>query len=465
MRYIYVFLFFCLFSNTVKSQEFAVKKNHLTDSIAIPDSDITFAMYLPGSFDINTSSPVLFVFDPYESASLAIRNFRLVSSEFGMPIVALNHPMSQLKEENLTLFAALYKQVFSILPETNEIYYAGFSSAAALATTIGSRLGNSAGLILCGANYGVIEKMNYLRNRDMPVIGLVGDEDFTYHSMQSVHRYLTRKKVANDLILFKGGHYWPTADYLQQALQWIYVKRAIIGKYPQHEIVTPKLYQKHYDYAQSLIDSKNLYFGEKALSRTEKNYRSLFKTDSLISKLENLRRDKDFRRFKRGENGAGFGENDILNSFSTLLEEDIKNASFQNFPFWEDELVQFKSYEKGTIYFQKKLKRIKGMLFHTCAESVPLYDEEEGIDNLIFIYEFMVYIKPGYHKAYLELIQLYTKVGEVDNALSSMEVLFKNGYKDEDALKLLPGVSTLKSQPEFWEILDTYPLPEDKKDQ
>ncbi len=460
MRYIYVLLFLCFFSNTVQSQDLKLKKASLNDSISIPDTDITFAMYLPGSFNINTASPVLFVFDPYESGATAIRNFKLVSRAFDMPVIALNAPMSQLTDDNLKLFISLYKRVFNIIPESNELYFSGFSGGALLATTVASRLENSAGLILCGANYQVVDKMNYLRNRSMPVIGLVGDEDYSYRSMQSVHRYLTRKKVANDLIFFKGGHYWPTANYLQQAFQWIYVKRAITGKYPQHEIVTPKLYKMHYDYAQSLIANKNLYFGEKALTMTEKNYRSLFKTDSLRGILEDLRKNKEFKRYKRGENAAVFGENDIFNSYSVLLEEDIKNASFQNFPFWEEELEQFKSYEKGTIYFQRKLKRIKGMLFHTCAESATLYGEEEGIDNLLFIYEFMVYIKPEYHKAYLELIKLYTKVGEVDNALSSMEVLLKNGYQDEDTLTLLPGVSSLKSQPEFWEILERYPIEE-----
>jgi len=104
MRYIYVLLFFGLFINTVQSQDLTLKKGKLNDSIAIPDTDITFAMYLPKSFDVKVSGPVLFVFDPYESASIAIRNFKLVSSEFAMPVVALNASMSQLTDENLALF-------------------------------------------------------------------------------------------------------------------------------------------------------------------------------------------------------------------------------------------------------------------------------------------------------------------------------------------------------------------------
>lgn len=464
MRYFYVLLLLCFFSTTLQSQDITLKKGSLNDSIAIAGTESTFSMYLPGSYNENSAGPVLFVFDPYGNASFAIRNFKLAANTFNMPVVALNAPISKLTDENIELFIKLHKSVFSIIPQSKELYFSGFSGGALFATTMAARINTAAGLILCGTNYEVVSKMNYLRNRDMPVIGLVGDEDFTFKSMESIHRFLTRKKIANDLIVYKGGHYWPTAGYLQQALEWIYVKRAITGKHPQHEIVTPTLYKKHYEYANDLVNNNELYLGEKAFTRVDKNYRGLFRIDSVRPVLETIRKNKAFKKYKRGVIGASYDENNILNNFGALLEEDIANASFQNFAFWEEELERLNFYKKGTIHYKKKLKRIKGLLFHVCAESVPLYDVEESINNLLFLHEFMIYIKPDYHKAYIELIKLYTKVGELDNALSSMEALLQNGYTDEDTLQLLPGISTLKGRPEFWDILNTYPLLENKKE-
>lgn len=454
MRYIlFLFLPFLL-SNPAFSQEIRLQKGKVIDSMSIPGKKDTYALYIPKSFDLQKEHHVVFVFDSAGGNKTGISQFVLAAETFGLVIVASNDIKNDIGEASFGLYNNLHEHIFSIFPKlSDKVYLAGFSDGARLATTIGVLSNSVAGVIASGASF-AHKSVYYPRENKFPFIGIVGDEDFNYQEMKRAQRYVKRKKIPNELLIYEGAHEWPSPEYITQAFEWLYIKHTIKGDRPGHEERTKKLYAKHYQYAISLFGAKKYFLAEKAFARLEKNYRSYYNTDSILARIERIKKLKEYKRFKREDSNLGYYESNLANYFKPLLEEDIKNASFQNFDFWDEELQVLKEFDEGSINKQKTAKRLRNLLFFIGLKSLPSYNEEKGMDNLIFINEFLVYLKPEYHEGYLSLIKYYTIAGEYRNALSSMETLFKNGYTNKNQIRLMPGIALLKAQPGFWEILD-----------
>jgi hypothetical protein len=444
---------FCLLVFTSVAQEMRLKKGVVIDSLALPNTDATFALYLPMDFDLERPHQLLVVFDPEGRAFPATSLFIATAETFGVVVAAINSPIKTESQANFSLYNTLSTHLFGLLPKLDtEVYLAGFGEAAQFATAVGVLADTVAGVIGCGDGFS-LNRLYMLQQAKFTFVGIVGDEDFNYHKLGKSQAFLNRKKIKNELLIFSGSHQWPTPDYLLRAFSWFFVKEAVLGKRPDNKATLSKLYNIHYQHALKLYDEKQYFFAEKEFASIDKNYRAFYDTDSIVKRAKALKRLKAFKVFRREEANFALYETSLVKAYITLLEEDIKNASFQNFEFWEEEFNNLKPNTESSISGVKRAKRTKNALFEFTKSQLQNYTEEKAIDQLIFIHEFMVYLNPTYFDSYLNLITYYTKQEEYDYALSSLSALLNQGYTNKNHIRLMPDITMLKTRPEFWELL------------
>src|SRR5690606_35901933 len=84
-----VFVLLLITCNT-KAQELRLQTGVVTDSIVVPGTEDTYAIYLPKEFTLQKNWPVVFVFDPGAKGKNAISYFIEAAEEYQYVILASN---------------------------------------------------------------------------------------------------------------------------------------------------------------------------------------------------------------------------------------------------------------------------------------------------------------------------------------------------------------------------------------
>jgi len=450
-----------LISFSVTAQQLVLKKGVVIDSIKVNDSiPESFSLYLPQEFKMTEEWPVVFVFDTEGNSERALKLFAPAAEEHGYILAASNNVHDSLSiSKNVLVANRMFNSVYGFLPlKKDRSYTAGFSGGARLASVIPAFIKNIRGVLSCGApipNTDVLSTKNPFH-----FIGIVGNKDFNYPDMLALEKYLNRMKFPNQLLVFDGGHEWPSQADFSKALNYFTLTAMAKGELESNKEQIGDAFSKNLGVVSSMITSKKLLIADHRLSQMIRVYGSYGFADSLKATQKSLRRSKDYRNFRRAQNAAFFKENFIKDDYDYYLKEDVLTYNYNNLGWWTYQMENLEKYKKGGVNsFEKNMgMRLEGYLNALIEDNIDLINSEKVVDDeaLNFLWMLKTITAPKEYENYLKVISRNAKTSEYGTALFYLEELLKQGFTDKEKLYGLENTSLLRITPEFNEIIAKY---------
>ena len=445
---------------TSTAQQLVLKKGTVIDSIQVNDSiQENFSLYLPKKFDMTESWPVIFVFDTEGNAKRALSLFAPAAEEHGYILAASNNLQDTLSiSQSMMISNRMFNTVFSLLPiSRNRSYTAGFSSGARLASVAPTFIKNIQGVLSCGSPVANTEVLSI--KRPFHFVGIVGNKDFSYPDMLSLEKILSRLKFPNQLLIFDGGHEWPSSKYFSRALEYFTLTSMAKGDVRPDADFVDQAYTSDLGQVSNWMSSNEPLLADHRLNQMLRSYQAHGNIDSLKATQKALRRSKGYRAQRRAQNTAFFKENLIKDDYDYYLEEDILTYNYNNLGWWAYQMEELEKYKKTSDKFQQRMAdRLKGYINALIEDNIDLIRLEKPIDReaLNFLWMLKTITAPDEFKNYLEVISYNAEISDYGTALFYLEELLKQGYTDKDRLYSLEHTSLFRITPEFNEIIEKY---------
>ncbi len=190
------------------------------------DTSISYALYLPTSYNPKKANRVMFIFDAHAGGALPVEKYKSLAEKYNVVLAASNNSKNgqSAGERNriITGFMSDVEKQFHV--DMKKIYTAGFSGGARVATLVAFYNGNVAGVIGCAAGFPQVQNPV---NTSFQWVGVVGDKDFNFLELVNLNRQLKANRFKSRLLVFNGKHEWPPVSVMDDAFK-IVLKDATI---------------------------------------------------------------------------------------------------------------------------------------------------------------------------------------------------------------------------------------------
>ncbi|MEL4307791.1 alpha/beta hydrolase [Joostella sp. CR20] len=432
----------------------------ITDSIQIKYNRGSYALYVPSYYSAEKKWPIIMLFDPSGRGAMAVNRFKEASEKYGFIVACSNNVKNGTYQESLNIARAFYEDVIeNHSVDTNALFLGGFSGGARLASAIAVISNKIKGVIVCGASFANTD--NFMpKENDFMYVGLVGDEDFNYREMQSAKVYLDKLKFDSELIVFPGGHTWPSEQYVNKAVRTLALKAMTRNVLPKNETKIAEFFAEDLAYNKSLVQLGESYKAYNDLDELKQDYRFYVENDTLKTLQKEVKNTKEFRTQRASMYEIDQVEPSFYSDYLNYLPQDVASGELESLGYWEKEIKTIKKdYVNATVIEKQKMgKRLLNFLDIISTELGTSYDEKLQIDNLLYINIFKTFITPENPDPYLKILKFTVQKGEYGMALFYLEKLLDTGFKDTERLNAQEGISLLRIQPEYNEVLETYGL-------
>ncbi len=222
------------------------------DVKATKDTAYSYSIYVPLK---QGALPVVFFFDAHARGSMPVEKYRTLADKYGFILAGSNNSKNGMSnaERNKIIYTFM-EDVEKRTPfDPLRIYVSGFSGGARIASGIGLNNKGIAGVIACAAGF---PQENIKPHQNFTFIGIVGNVDFNYLEMKSVHRQLDGLNVKNALLVFDGKHDWPPPETMDKAFALLQLNAMQMGTAPKNESFISDLYKKEKEQAGHLVKNK-----------------------------------------------------------------------------------------------------------------------------------------------------------------------------------------------------------------
>lgn len=193
------------------------------------DPSMSYALYLPSSYDPARRWPVLFLLDARSRGRMVAELFRPAAERYGWVLVSSNDSASDAGWEKMRAPAAaiVADALERLAVDRRRLHLGGFSGTARAAGAIAINAeGGIAGVFLTGG--GLPEN---LRGVELPfaVYAAAGSEDFNFQEIDALDEPLTERGTAHRVEIFDGQHTWPPEKTATDALGWLELRAMVAG--------------------------------------------------------------------------------------------------------------------------------------------------------------------------------------------------------------------------------------------
>ncbi|SHI48846.1 hypothetical protein SAMN04487911_102226 [Arenibacter nanhaiticus] len=459
MKKILIFLFLSAAFVGV-AQELTLKKGGVVNTVPVgATGSESFSLYLPTSFEGSKTWPIVYIFDLNGKGGRAIHKYREVAEKQGVILAASNNLSDSLStSENIAITGRMLNTVIKILPiQKYRTYAFGFDNGARLASVLPIFIQEIKGVISAGAAYPNLELLD--SRIPFHFIGIVGTEDYSYSEMKAGVKMFDKYKYSNNLLVFNGGHQWPSVDYLNTSLDILTLSGMEKGAIEKSTTFINDSYDRNIQEVQALIASNKLTQAENLMGELIDVYRNLREVDQLKDQHRSLRKDKQFKAMKRNEKNAFLKESFIKEDYVYYLEEDIVTYNYNNLGWWNYQMGELGKYQKSRIRAEQEMgKRLLNYLNLLIEVNIQTQQEAKPIDQdaLSLLWMLKTITDPENYEYYLRIISSSAKIEDYGTSLFYLEELLKKGYTDKEALYALENTALLRITPEFNEIVAKY---------
>ncbi len=181
------------------------------------DTALSFALYLPESYDVKKENSIVFIFDAHGRGTLPLEKYKTLAEKYNLVLAASNNSKNgqsgQLRNRIITAFMGDVENRIHI--NKNRMYTAGFSGGARIATLVALYNSTVAGVIGCSAGFPQVQNPV---NKSFTWVGVTGNQDFNFLELKNLYRQLKASNWKTYLLVFDGKHDWPPAKVMDASL-------------------------------------------------------------------------------------------------------------------------------------------------------------------------------------------------------------------------------------------------------
>ena len=447
---------------TSTAQQMTLKKGVVLDSLLVSQNDSiyeTFALYLPKKFEVSSNWPILFVFDMEGRGRQALNLVAAAAEEQGYILAASNNIRDTLSiADNIVITNRMFTAVTKILPIHNDrVYVGGFSAGGRFSTLIPTFIKGVKGVLVSGTSVANTEVLT--SKNPFHFIGIVGNEDYAYPEMLNTEITLNRLKFPNQLLVFEGGHEWPSSSLLGDALEIFTLAAMAKGQIPKDENFINAKYNEGLTAVNILFTTNKPLLADNLLDEMQKIYRPFRNIDSIKASQKTLKRSKIYKVRERNQTAIFFKETLIKEDYIYYLEEDVITYNYNNLGWWSYQMEELEKFKKNPDVLQQQMgKRLGGFVNALVDDNIDVLKSMEAVDKegLNFLWMLKTVVNPKEYENYLNIISYNAKENNTSTALFYLEELLKNGYTDRAKIYQLEDTALLRLTPEFNDIVAKY---------
>lgn len=454
-------LFLFLLPSILLAQKISLLKGAITENIVVNDSlHETFSVYLPTTFNMSQTWPIVFVFDMEGKGKQALSMFKDAAEQEGYVLATSNNTNDTLSlSRNILIANRFLNSAYDLLPLQRErAYTAGFSNAARFASIIPNFIKGIKGVVSCGAAVGNMEILS--SKNPFYFVGIVGREDYNFIDMLETRKVLDRLKFPNQLLLFDGGHEWPSTSMITNALNLLTLSAVAKGQAPKDEQMIAASYSTSLTAVNTLFSNEKPLLAEHKLSEMIRIYGPLKELDSLNSIRKQVRKSSAFRTKRRNQNSVMLKESFTKEDYVYFLEEDVMAYNYSNLGWWIYQMDELDKLGKSASVYNKQMShRLRGYVNALIEDTIDMIaSDDKGVDveALTFLYMLKTATEPQNFVYYLNVISNSAEVEDYGTALFYLEELLKKGYENKAELYALEHTALFRITPEFNTMVEKY---------
>jgi predicted esterase len=221
--------------------------------VCAADPQQSYALYLPTSFSKSRTWPLLYLFDPRRRGALAAERFREAAERYGWILASSNNTMSDgPMAPNAAAINAMWSDVNGRFPiDPLRVYAGGFSGGARTACLFAQKMeGRVAGVIACGGGFSDAQPPD--GGTRFAFFGSVGNVDFNYGEMRRLDRTLAKLDAKHRLEVFDGPHSWCPAPVCTKAIEWMELQAMKTGARSRDSDLVLRLFRERLERAAAL---------------------------------------------------------------------------------------------------------------------------------------------------------------------------------------------------------------------
>ncbi|MBE15494.1 MAG: hypothetical protein CL867_04535 [Cytophagaceae bacterium] len=447
--------FFLLFIVTAVSAQQGIRPGMVTPAVQLaPDSDLTYAIYLPSDYDASASYPAIFMFEQDGEGAKAVQQFSIAAALTKSIVVSPNSPVSDSLAIGLRQSAQFINTIYKTYAvDKTKIVLAGNGKGAMVATS--SAQLNDAILGVIAINDAFID-LELLTKKNNTIYALInGDEGPNYYKMNALRNVLKVKDALAGYVLYEGYQPLPASGYLSAALTTIYLEKELdltaAAQYLESDLAFGQLLYKQ----RKPLAAFSFVSGLKA-----KYKKKVDELDGQKELLRTIRGSKNFKVQRSQRNNIREAEQFLAEDFSYYMEEDVNNAYFDNLGWWNFQMNELDAKIDSTakhIQERKAAVRLKKYVQAIAEDKyIQIKKAKPTIAQLLFVNVLRTLVNPNNADAFLQAISYSAIEGDDNAALFYLEELLKMGYKDYEALYEIEGTTALRLDQDFNLIIRAY---------
>ncbi|WP_299257316.1 hypothetical protein [uncultured Aquimarina sp.] len=435
-----------------------LKKGEVIDSLTVPSSEgSNYSIYLPKSFDLNKSWPILFGFDSNNNSNKITTLFSKAAEELGFVVVVTNFSEKSSINDKSKYVAFFMEHIFNLFPiQKRRVYVVGIGNDGPLNSLLPLIYEEFNGVIAVGNSYYYNESVKV--RRDFSYIGMVGNKNYRYQDFFNTKKYLRRRAVISDIYTYEGNEELPSEDLMVKALTSFTLQDMLKGKIQTDSIWVKNIFKKNLEEVTLLKSQGKYVIAYDELTRMRDRYRLFFDVDQLKEEQKGIRKINSYKKEKRLRSKYHNREKLLRETFILSLEEDIELNQYDNLGWWQyrmNELDELgKSKEK---YATNMVLRIKDFLKKVLVDyKTDTVKEEKEIDKKIFVNILSTIVDKNDFESYRKIISLSAIDQDNSTALFYLEKMLQNGYKELESLYNIEGTLALRISKEYNNIIKKY---------
>ncbi|NOU16772.1 MAG: hypothetical protein HOO91_04360 [Bacteroidales bacterium] len=404
----------------------------------------SYCLYLPTSYDVNKSYPVIYAFDPHGNGHIPVALMKNCAEKLGYIVVGSNISRNglSLDEINSIINNLLADTQQKISIETNRIYTIGFSGGARVACLMAQYTGKVKGVIACSAGFQPDNRPLTFR-----FIGVAGTQDMNYLEMKQLGDYLESFHQPHQLLVFKGKHQWPPESVISESISMLELYAMKDSLIPLNKNYVSNFVIKSNNRVSDLMKggcTDSLAIALMLTERTDQILDGL--TDIVSTKLavEELKQNPELQKYLKDrislENYESQKQSEFVSSFGT------KPAGW-----WKNEIRLLNDAVKASSRSLKvdMSKRLLGYISLSCysyVNRVLNMQDWKAADYFTSIY---LQVDPENPDSWYAFACLQANTSKPKGAIESLRNAIKFGFSDFSKLHNDPLLKNLHNIAEF----------------
>ncbi len=384
-----------------------------------------FILHVPPQLDPEKNHPVIFIFDPHARGSLPVNKYSNLADEFGFVLIGSNQSMNnQPIEDGLKYYYAMKSGIEKeVAIDAGRIYTMGFSGGARVAVSIAIQNSEVQGVIGCGAGFPAVTQVP---QPDFYYFGIVGYEDFNMGELINNDRLLARSGFENELVIFDGGHKWPSEEIMREAFLALEIDHLAKSSAQKQSIINQAI--DYYSVAIGTFTSEDRYFDAAEMAdRAASVLSRIGYADDFKSQGRNFKKNPAYRQDLSAMVKTMEKEPGLQNSYMAAFND--KDAEW-----WKAEITILKT-PVDEVFDQRLNKRLEsfvGLMAYMQSTKAIADDNLDIAQKSLDIYRLIEPVNPEH--AYLGAV-VSMKLGDEKTALGYLEQAVVLGFNNIERLQ------------------------------